>query len=198
MAVSKKRKKVLFLVVALLIILISLFLFGVYMLRRNSEQIQGLLKNKVSSDVIKREEELIQVIAEISSQEVPKYVSLRMKTEDTILLKELDNDKVTKVFREFSLVLISNNLDNSEGGYVAFAISPDVTGLVWDGYTHGFYYSEEDSPIDIFTGDNVDCNTKVYGELMPSMPSMPSNKDWYRTEKITDNWWYYEAHFIWK
>ena len=199
MAVSKKRKKVLFLVVALLIILIALFLFGVYMLRKNSEQIQGLIKNKVSSDVMKREAELSEVITEIRSQEIPRFVhNDRMKYEDMIPFKELGNDKITKVFKEFSLVLISNDLDNSEGGYVAFTISPDVTGVVWDGYTHGFYYSEEDSPIDIFTGDNVDCNTKVYYELMPSMPSMPSNKDWYRTEKITDNWWYYEAHFIWK
>ena len=70
MAVSKKRKKVIFLVVALLIILIALFLFGVYMLRRNSEQIQGLIKNKVSSDVMKREAELSEVIIEIRSQEI--------------------------------------------------------------------------------------------------------------------------------
>ena len=189
MAVSKKRKNVLFLVVALLIILIALFFFGVYMLRRNSEQIQGLLKNKVSSDVMKREAELSEVIAEISSQEVPRYVHLRMKDEDTILLKELDNDKVTKVFKEFSLVLIDNNLDNSEGGYVDFAISADVTYLVWDGYFYGFYYSEEDIPINVATGHNVDCNTKVYDELLPSM------KVWYRTEKITDNWWYYEEQW---
>lgn len=189
MAVIKKRKKALFLVVALLIILIALFLFGVYMLRRNSEQIQGLIKNKVSSDVMKREAELSEVIAEISSQEVPRYVHLRMKDEDTILLKELDNDKVTKVFKEFSLVLIDNNLDNSEGGYVDFAISADVTYLVWDGYCYGFYYSEEDSPINIVTGVNVDCNTKVHDELMSYI------KYWYKTEKITDNWWYYEIQW---
>ena len=162
------------------------------MLRKNSEQIQSLIKNKVSSDVMKREAELSEVIAEIDSQEIPRNVHRWMKAEDTILLKELDNDKVTKVFREFSLLLIGNNLDNSEGGYVVFAISSDVAYLVWGDYRYGFYYSEEDSPINIFSGSNVDCNTKVYDELMPSI------RYWYRTEKITDNWWYYEAHFIWK
>ena len=194
MATVKKRKKILFIVITLLIILIALFLFGVYMLRKNSEQIQGLIKNKVSSDVMKREEELIQVIAEIDSQEIPRYVHRYpwMKDEDTIPFKELDNDKITKVFKEFSLILIQNDMDNSEGGFVAFTISSDVTHLVWGDYRYGFYYSEEDSPIDITTGSKVDCNTKVHGELMPYI------KYWYKTEKITDNWWYYEEQWTYE
>lgn len=196
MAVSKKRKKVLFLVVALLIILILCSFFGVYMLRKNSEQIQGLIKNKVSSDVMKREAELSEVITEIRSQEIPRFVHLWMKDEDTIPFKELGNDKVTKVFKEFFLIAIQNNLDNSEGGYVTFGISSNVAYLLWGDYRYGFYYSEEDRPINIFTGDNVDCNTKVYDEWIPSM------KWWYRTEKITDNWWYYETQWtysnVWK
>lgn len=160
------------------------------MLRKNSEQIQDLIKNKVSSDVMKREAELSEVITEISSQEVPRCVHLWMKDEDTIPFKELGNDKVTKVFKEFFLLAIQNHLDNSEGGYVTFAISSNVAYLLWGDYGYGFYYSEEDSPIDIFTGEsNVDCNTKVHNEFMPSI------EYWYRTEKITDNWWYYETQW---
>lgn len=176
-------------IIILIFLLIILFFFAKHLLTKYAEQIQSYIKSSITAKVEASEEELIQVIAEIDSQEIPRYVHRRMKDEDTILLKELDNDKVTKVFREFSLVLIDNNLDNSEGGYVLFAISSDVTYLVWGDYGYGFYYSEEDIPINIVTGVNVDCNTKVYDEWIPSI------KWWYRTEKITDNWWYYEMQW---
>lgn len=176
-------------IIILIFLLIILSFFAKHLLTKYAEQIQSYIKRSITAKVEASEEELIQVIAEIDSQEIPRYVHRWMKDEDTIPFKELDNDKITKVFKEFSLKLIINDMDNSGGGYAAFAISSDVTHLVWRDYRYGFYYSEEDSPIDIATGAKVDCNTKVYGELMPNI------KYWYKTEKITDNWWYYEEQW---
>lgn len=186
---KKSHKKFWTITIILIFLLIILSFFAKYLLTKYAEQIQSYIKRSIAAKVEASEEELIQVIAEIDSQEIPRCVHLWMKDEYTIPFKELDNDKITKVFKEFSLILIENAMDNSEGGYVDFTISPVVTQLVWGDYRYGFYYSEEDSPIDITTGAKVDCNTKVYGELMSNI------KYWYKTEKITDNWWYYEEQW---
>ena len=191
MAVSKKRKKIILIV---LIILIALF-FGVYMLRKHSEQIQGLIKNKVSYDVINKEKELNDIIAEMRNPEFPKeinhwFVSLT-RDEDILSYTELDNDKITNIYNEFSLWYISNHMDNSECNYAAFAIFHHPACLVWGDYRYGFYYSEEDKPIDIYGHTTTDSNTKIYVDCIDF-------EYWYRTEKITDNWWFFEAQITFK
>ena len=140
MAVSKKRKKILFII---LIILMALFL-GVYMVRKLPKQIQGMIKNKVSSYVVKNQAELYETVVE---------------------------------------------MNNLERGYVEF--------FVFEYWIHssrfyrcGFYYSEEDVPVDVFSGDYVDSDTTVY-ETWPIFMHY-----WYRTDKIMDNWWYYEEWWV--
>ncbi|MDE7253474.1 MAG: hypothetical protein K2O32_11105 [Acetatifactor sp.] len=187
---KKSRKKFWIITIILIFLVIILSFFAKYLLTKYAEQIQSYIKRSIAAKVEASEEELIQVIAEIDSQEIPRYITLRVKDEDGIPFKELDNDKITKVFKEFSLILIKNDMDDSEGGYVVFAISSDIiTHLVWGDYWYGFYYSEEDSPINIATGAKVDCNTKIYYELTSDI------KYWYKTEKIIDNWWYYEEQW---
>lgn len=64
MAVSKKRIKILFII---LIILMALFL-GVNMVRKLPKQIQVMIKNKVSSYVVKNQAELYKTVLEMDNE----------------------------------------------------------------------------------------------------------------------------------
>ena len=185
MADSKKRKRILLIV---LITMTALFLLGVYMLRTFPEQFQGLVKNKVISDVMKNEAELNDIIAEMSNPELPKNIDHWLSNRENIIsYTELDNDKITNIYNKLSLMYIRNYMDNSECGYVQFTVLQHPVCLVWGGeYFYGFYYSEEDRPVDIYSGEIVDSNTKVYVDNY-------EYEYWYRTEKIADNWWYFDT-----
>ena len=55
---------------------------------------------------------------------------------------------------------------------------------------YGFYYTENDEPVNVVGGDDMEENEFEvvivgWGEY------------WYRTEKITDNWWFYETKTLW-
>lgn len=144
MAVSKKRIKILFII---LIILMDLFL-GVYMVRKLPKQIQGMIKNKVSSYVVKNQAELYETVLEMN-----------------------------------------NEMNNLERGYVFFPVFYyQIHSSRF--YRCGFYYSEEDVPLDVLTGDYVDSDTTVY-ETWPIFMHY-----WYKTDKIMDNWWYYEEWWV--
>lgn len=195
MAVVKERKKLLIVLIALT----ALFLLGVYLIRKLPEQ---LIKSKEFSDVIRKEAELNEAIAEMKNKDLPDVIR-RMETDRESLIfteisyEELNNEKINKVFNEFSVVRIQNAMDNSEGGYVIFSASSSAMNLVRRNCRYGFYYSEENKPLDIFFGNDIASNTKVEVELSTY------NKYWYWTEKITDNWWYYEVQlnlskYAWK
>lgn len=64
-----------------------------------------------------------------------------------------------------------------------------ITAL-WGVYMHGFYYTEKDEPIDAMWGKDMQENE--YEAIEPGF-----GKYWYRTEKITDCWWYYEMKVVW-
>ena len=177
MAVSKKRKKILFII---LIVLIALFL-RVHMIRKLPQQIQGLIKYKVSSDVVKKQDELYEAVVEMNNQEVPRFIERWEREDYSISYKQLNNEKISRVFKDLSVWRMGKAGDNSEYNYVFFLTSEYWIHL--NRYFHsGFYYIEEDIPMDIITGDYV-------SDVMILDFSLHYR---YRTEKITDNWWYFE------
>ncbi len=179
---KKKRKK--FWIIFITILIIALIPLVKYLL---PEQIQRFVKNRVTVKVAARQAELNEAIAEMKSQDLPDAI-VRIKS-DGESYEELDNEKISAVFNELPVVSIRNKMNNSEGGYVFFTVSTSLIDSVPRNYKYGFYYSEEDKPLDIFFGDNIASNTKVEVDMMFS------NKYYYWTEKITDNWWYFDAYF---
>lgn len=164
----------------------SLFLFVKFFL---TEQLQGFIRSSVTTKVEARREELDEVIVEINNQDFPDAIMRWNRDGYAVPYKELGNDIITKIFNDFSLLAIENHMDNSEGGYVYFGIMSLASNLVWGDYNYGFYYSEKDEPIDVNMGNNVASNTKVNRELASFV------KYWYRTEKITDHWWYFDVQW---
>lgn len=178
-----------FIIIYLIIILVIFFFLAKYLLTKYAEQVQSFIKDSVSAKIEARIEELDEVIAEVNTQDFPEIVICWDKDGAATFYKDLQNDKITKIFNDFSLLSIVDRMDNSEGGYVSFSILSYAAKLAWRDYDFGFYYSEEDKPIDINLGRKIDSNTKVF-EILGS-----NIKYWYRTEKITDNWWYFETQW---
>ena len=91
------------------------------------------------------------------------------------------------MFRTFRLLDVYNSVYGD--GSVEFFISPTVISALWDDYMYGFYYTENDGPVDVVRRTEVEEtefeNTSAIGGY------------WYRTEKITNNWWYYETKWLW-
>lgn len=171
------------------IFLLAVILLTKYFLVEYAEQVQGVIKNSVTAKVKAREAELNEVVVEMTDPDFPKAIARWNRGENVVFYKELNNAKVSKIFDDFSTSVIANNMDKPEGGYVNFFTSSFAAYLAWGDYEYGFYYSKEDKPIEVFMGTEIDSDTKVYQELDSFI------KYWYRTEKITDNWWYYEAQW---
>lgn len=76
---------------------------------------------------------------------------------------------------------IEKNEDNS----VEFNIRSTVAVVFWGDYRYGFYYTEKDAPVDVMFGSEVKETEFV--------TTTGDFTYWYRTEKITDNFWYYET-----
>ncbi|MBD5549659.1 MAG: hypothetical protein HDQ96_00545 [Lachnospiraceae bacterium] len=76
-------------------------------------------------------------------------------------------------------------------GSVRFHVRDSVVYyILWDGYECGFYYSEDDKPIDAVWDHKMGEDETEFEDLIFY------GKYWYRTEKITDNWWFYETKTV--
>lgn len=179
---KKKRKR--FWVIFIIIFFIALIPLIKCLL---TDQMQHLIKKSLMVKVAAGQTELNEAIAEMKNQDLPDVIR-RTKT-DGESNGESDNEIITKVFNEFPVAYIRNEMDNSECGYIFFNTSSSLVDLVPRNCIYGFYYSEEDKPLDIFGRNCIASNTKVEVDLSLY------NMYWCWTEKITDNWWYYEAHF---
>lgn len=96
----------------------------------------------------------------------------------------MEDERIDKVFKEFFLLRIGEDFDDDES--IVFAVRPTVICALWDDYMYDFYYTENDKPIDVVWGHDVEENEFEAVEV-------GFGKYWYRTEKITDNWWFYET-----
>ena len=69
---------------------------------------------------------------------------------------------------------------------ISFTVKPSIINALWDGYRYGFYYAEIDRPVNVF-GGGEECDEE-FSEVIHNM-----GEYWYRTERISDNWWFYES-----
>lgn len=173
----------------LILVLIGSFLFIIGItsyLYFGAEQIQRRMKERVCDKVIAHEDELSEIVKEVSLEETLFF--REMDTDSSInfaYYKELEDERIDKVFKEFFLMRIGEDFDES----IVFAVRPTVISALWDDYMYGFYYTENDEPIDVEWGNEMEEN-----EFEAVVVGF--GKYWYRTEKITDNWWFYETKIL--
>ncbi len=177
------RIKIIFILTFIIIIsIISYLYFG-------AEQIQRRIKGRVYNKVIMQEDVLSEIVEKKRLEEILYFKEMKKDIDSSIkytYYKELKDERIDKVFQEFSLMRISEKWDET----VVFEISPTVICALWDDYMYGFYYTVNDEPIDAVWGNDVEEN-----EFEAVIVGI--GKYWYRTEKITDHWWYYETKTIW-
>ena len=169
---------------------ISLFMIlDICCLYFGEQQIQNAIKKQICADVIKYEDELFEIVKKCPLEEALFYYE---NDEDdnyeyykTIYYWELEDENVNRIFKTFRLVSVDKNEDNS----VEFNVRPTIITVLWDYYEYGFYYTENDEPIDAVWGKDMEENEFE--------AVMDIGKYWYRTEKITDHWWYYETKTLW-
>ena len=183
---SGKRRKILRVLIGILLVMAVI----VCCLHFGEKQIQRMMQKNICAKVIKYEEELLEIAKECPSEEAIYYYE---KDEDdsneyfkTIYYKDLEDENVNRVFRAFQLLRIEKRDDNS----VEFQVKHKVITALWGYYRYGFYYTENDEPVDVVYGSEVketEFETTIVGLWTY----------WYRTEKITDNFWYYETKIDW-
>lgn len=182
--IVKKRIFLLIVIGFFLIIIgiISYLYFG-------AEQIQCRMKEQVCNKVIAHEDELSKIIKEVSLEEKMFFKEKEMDINSSIkyvYYKDLEDERIDKVFKEFYLMRINKDSDET----IVFDVRPTVISALWDDYMYGFYYTENDEPIDVEWGHDVEDS-----EFEAVVVGF--GKYWYRTEKITDNWWFYETKIEW-
>lgn len=180
---SVKRKKVIHICIGILlftIVEICCLYFG-------EEQIQYAMKKQICANVIRYEDMLLEVVRECPSEVLLHYFKKdNYESDRTIYYKDLNNESVNKIFRTFQLISIDKKEDNS----VEFQTYPRIITALWGYYMYGFYYTENDEPVDVVDGSEVtetEFETTIVGQWTY----------WYHTEKITDNFWYYETKIEW-
>lgn len=186
---SGKRRKILRVLIGILLVMAAV----VCCLHFGEKQIQRMMKKIICAKVIKYEDELLEIAKECPLEEAIYYYE---EDEDdsneyfkTIYYKDLDDENVDRMFRTFRLIMVTTNSVYGDG-CVEFYINPTVISALWDDYMYGFYYTENDEPVDVVWGTEVEETEFEY-------TIEGWGRYWYRTEKITDNWWYYETKWLW-
>lgn len=139
-----------------------------------AEHIQRRIKERICTKVMEYEAELLE-IAEGCQEEV------------TLYYQELDDEEIRRVFRYFRLYRITKWSDGSVEFHVR---SSKKSILLWNDYRYGFYYCEDDKPRDVVWIHDIDENETEYEDIFWG------GTYWYKTEKITDNWWFYETKTV--
>lgn len=179
---AANRKKIIWAGIAMLLfmaVVVCCLYFG-------EKQIQYVTKRQVCRNVAKHEDELLDIIKECPLEEsIWYYMPDEGERYKEIHYTDLEDENLNRIFRGFRLMSIEKNEDNS----VEFNIRSTVAVVFWGDYRYGFYYTETDEPIDVVCGREVietefeiDTGDFIY---------------WYRTERITDNFWYYETKIEW-
>ena len=97
---------------------------------------------------------------------------------------------VIRGFKQYILFCDSSlaYINGYEDDLVDFLVTPSMIRFyLWGNYTYGFYYTAKNQPVIIFNGDDCDTDTEIeiYDIIF-------RGNHWYRTEKIDDNWYFYE------
>jgi len=97
--------------------------------------------------------------------------------------KKLNSKTVNKVFKKFRLAYINGYEDD----LVDFLVTPSMIRFyLWGNYTYGFYYTADNQPMMTFKGIECDADIEIEDILY-------GGRYWYRTEKIDDHWYFYQA-----
>lgn len=175
--------KVTWIFIAVFIVILGIISY----LHFGEEQIQRRIKGRICSKVIEQEDELSKIVEE-ALEETLFFKEVKPDIDSSnkyTYYKELEDERINKVFQEFFLMRINEGPEES----IVFDVRPTVVSALWDDYMYGFYYTENDEPIDVVWGEDVKENEFEavivgFGEY------------WYRTEKITDHWWFYETKIL--
>lgn len=172
-----KRRKIMWCCVC--IVLIGVITIIGLRLPLIENHMRKIAQKYVSCKVTKKENELFNLIGKYTDEGKNIYIHYNDENENVVPYKKLNDEEITAVFKEFHLICIRYD----EKGNVVFTIYPYMELLI-DGYENGFFYSKEDKPIE---GENLEFEKEDAWTYQ-----------WYRTEKIIDNWWYYEEIFLLK
>ncbi|MBD5494787.1 MAG: hypothetical protein HDR12_10535 [Lachnospiraceae bacterium] len=185
--VFKKKRVILmcFAVIALMAGVICYLYFG-------AEHIQQRIKEKIYAKVIEHEDELLEIVEKCQYEVALTSRKIENDGSDnqyeSIYYIELNDEIISKTFRNFYLSMINKRSDGS----VRFHVRDSIANILWDDYRCGFYYSKDDKPIDAVWTHKMDEEELEFEDLIFY------GKYWYRTEKITDNWWFYETKTVYE
>ena len=145
------------------------------------------LKDKVTSQVIQYEDVLNQYVQEYENKEIPRFLGDFVRG-DEYSYKQLNNENINKVFNKFNILYIHDKSYDDKDKKLVFYMTSPVTYILWKRYEYGFYFSEEDKALNIVWGvEECKSGTEIRGIYWAGTTIYYV----YRTEKITDNWWFF-------
>lgn len=196
------RKKHKFLQAAVLcLFIVMLFVFSL-----SEKQVRSLARNYTFNLVTENQEELLRIIDKYSQKDKRTAICRHWFVEDTIPYKILGDKDLSRTFRQFHLRYIIC----TDNGNTIFHFEPYLNILIHN-YSNGFYYSEKDQPIGR-RGEEwekywEEYNLKSKNNSRYKKYNLKENccleyedeeaaaYHWYRTERIVENWWYFEQIF---
>lgn len=170
----RKVKKSVYIFLYILLIFAAMLLIIKFCFKYQARE---LFKRYIFSKVMAKEDDLERIVEIYGGEGADFMIHRSDEGEGVIAYKALGDKEIAKMFWEFHLINISFKNENM----VRFAIYPYIDFLWWEGYTTGFYYSKDDQPLDLI-GKPCELEYEEDGLIYV----------WYKTEKIMDNWWYYE------
>lgn len=175
----KKNLRCVILVIFVVIIIVVGIICYVYF---NASAIQNKLKERVCVSVKEQESDPLEIVNECKKREGNFLISDKENEYDSIYFEDLNSENINEIFKAFKLVVIYKMNDET----ISFTVKPSIINALWDGYRYGFYYTEIDRPVNVFWGGE-ECDEE-FREVIYSM-----GEYWYRTERISDNLWFYES-----
>lgn len=193
---SDKRSKILRVLIGILFVMTVVILITVICwLHFGKNQTQPMMQKMVSFKVIKHKEELLEIVKNLDEDEIlASYESDEdYDTFTQIHYPDLEDENINRMFKTFNLTRVSKM---SGDGSVVFDIDPVSTfSFLWSDYEYGFYYTENDEPENVYWVNRIWVNEMEGTEVEYTIEGF--GRYHYRTEKITDDWWYYEANWLW-
>lgn len=170
----------------IMIILLSCFIFmtgRIFYLYFNAAHIQNRIKEKVCAAVLKHEDDLLATISACKNNQKKALVNDDSNQDsENCYYKELNSRTVNKVFKKFRL----SGMYCGKNDLVEFLITPTIVSSLRDTYLYGFYYTADNQPMMTFKGIECDADIEIEDILY-------GGRYWYRTEKIDDHWYFYQA-----
>lgn len=191
------------------IAVICWFIFLLFVVSLPEKQVRDFARNYTFNLVMKNQEELLRVIDKYSQEDKRTAICRYWFVEDTIHYKKLGDKDLSRAFRQFHLRYIIY----TDNGNTIFHFEPYLRILIQN-YSNGFYFSEKDQPMgrrgeewekwweEYNLYSENDSIYKKY-DLKENCYLEYEDEDattyyWYRTERIAENWWYFENILCYK